>query len=1573
MERHQQKGEKDIKKENRDSRFKAYCACTLLDSKFRQVAVVLVGLMVFLLSFSVSQAQAQSSYIIVHAVNPEGIEIASIEGVDPYCVEIYDGDTLIGHGISKEEDCNKPIAISPGTHTIKVKFNGMTKEQTVDLNSGETKMLVFTFSREIFDLTSYIYDCDLSSYISGSWNSATDEIWDIDQHPYTEWETNVRFCEPVSCGRYGTYEGKAKLQFSLVGVNYNWYAYAWYNMHAYCGEEDGCDCPPETPYWHADTFADSGTYSIPSQHEGFDYWYLQPDTITGDVEFYVGGNLLASKDTYLIPAVDDSSLRIVIGENFHVWGGAPATREDGGSGTFDVYMSSVPYDVTGTGIRCEEVQLPVASFTYSPENPEVGEEITFDASSSYDPDGTIVKHEWDFGDGNSAEGEVVTHAYSEAGEYTVTLTVTDNDGLTDSTQKKINVGAGVVIKSVTSKHTGKGRFAYFLDGVDFNETFKVEVDWGGHPPGITRFITPKGTYEEISGERTFNMGTDFGPNSRLAVEAVSADETKSEKVYANCLVMKNPDITWDFTSYDIGDNFYYKTNIELGMPLIDEGVGEGVIPEDIPYFGQNAFKFETLLSYEATITSGGTGKMELSSDALNISEGKMAGFSFGLTPKFRLEGNYQPDEQDWDWDGYLGIEGKVRIGKTWPFIFMAGPVPIPLFLKASFKLSADAMLGITDWTELGPALNGKFGLDPYVRGSAGVGVDSLISASAFVGGGANMELQWPEEPTLEELSIHLNGGFEIYALLWHMEYEALRWDWELLEEAVKRASFPLLDEPKAWMPYPRNYLFRPNYNRFKGGSWGEAEKALLKDRAVARITEVAENIFPYAEPNIQARGGHLYLAWLYDNPERTDLNRTEVVFSRWDGEAWTEPVEIADDGTADFAPEILVFEDGRAMLSWADEARVLPETATFIDSLAGLEISVAQYDPINKHWSNEIQLTSNNYLDHSPHIKGVPNNVFLTWIRNTANDPRGGREKPNEIMYAAWNGNNWTAPQLIATVPYSIIKTAFAYNGEQGIFAYAVDMDEDLTTVEDQEIYVIVYENGRWGSPQRLTDNAVCDTAPQVAFDNNGHSILTWLCGDELVYAIDLNIKGVITTPGFSSAVACFRMAVGDDGRIVLIWPDASLNGSDLWAAFYDPIFQKWGTHQQITFDEDTERQLSVTMYEDAVVAAYEKVEMIPESVTITLVNGKLRTYQIPKPGETDLTVFWYIIGGDLAVEEGSIEISPPNPVIGETATIMAEIMNKGEVVASGFEVGFYQGNPAEGGVLIGTARVDGALVPGETVAVSIDWTVPQVSLPVDIYVVVDPNHTVEDRNRTNNIASTQFIKPDLAAVAVDWGKIGPDKRYVTVEVENKGALTSAPCVVTFRVDSPEGEIIGTKDLGEVAAGGSVDVTLEWDISEWNFRSNYITVYAILDEAGVVNDFDRENNKIAVLVEVIKTIQPDIKANGSGGPITLNQSDTLTITVSLNNNGITDNADWWLAADTPFGLYFYTFSGWVLYTEPAYQHALFYLPTYEVFSTPVSGLPAGTYTLYFGVDTVMDGDITWDSAYYDTVEVTVTD
>ncbi|MHC1571345.1 MAG: PKD domain-containing protein [Methanosarcinales archaeon] len=61
-----------------------------------------------------------------------------------------------------------------------------------------------------------------------------------------------------------------------------------------------------------------------------------------------------------------------------------------------------------------------------------GSSIAFDGSASYDPDGSIVSYEWEFGDGTTDSGVSPTHTYLHDGTYTVTMTVIDDDGALDS-------------------------------------------------------------------------------------------------------------------------------------------------------------------------------------------------------------------------------------------------------------------------------------------------------------------------------------------------------------------------------------------------------------------------------------------------------------------------------------------------------------------------------------------------------------------------------------------------------------------------------------------------------------------------------------------------------------------------------------------------------------------------------------------------------------------------------------------------------------------------------------------------------------------------------------------------------------------------------------------------------------------------------------------------------------------------------------------------------------------------------------------------------------------------------------
>ena len=85
-------------------------------------------------------------------------------------------------------------------------------------------------------------------------------------------------------------------------------------------------------------------------------------------------------------------------------------------------------------------QPPTASFTFSPPNPDPGENVTFNAAASSDPDGTITAYSWSFGDGTTGTGMPITKAYTLAGVYVVTLTVTDNLGATGTTTRTIQVG-----------------------------------------------------------------------------------------------------------------------------------------------------------------------------------------------------------------------------------------------------------------------------------------------------------------------------------------------------------------------------------------------------------------------------------------------------------------------------------------------------------------------------------------------------------------------------------------------------------------------------------------------------------------------------------------------------------------------------------------------------------------------------------------------------------------------------------------------------------------------------------------------------------------------------------------------------------------------------------------------------------------------------------------------------------------------------------------------------------------------------------------------------------------------------
>jgi PKD repeat protein len=82
---------------------------------------------------------------------------------------------------------------------------------------------------------------------------------------------------------------------------------------------------------------------------------------------------------------------------------------------------------------------PQARFTTSASHVKPGDQVTFDAGASTDPDGTIRSYGWDFGDRTTANGSVVQHAYGQSGQFIVVLTVVDDKGASASATASIEV------------------------------------------------------------------------------------------------------------------------------------------------------------------------------------------------------------------------------------------------------------------------------------------------------------------------------------------------------------------------------------------------------------------------------------------------------------------------------------------------------------------------------------------------------------------------------------------------------------------------------------------------------------------------------------------------------------------------------------------------------------------------------------------------------------------------------------------------------------------------------------------------------------------------------------------------------------------------------------------------------------------------------------------------------------------------------------------------------------------------------------------------------------------------------
>ena len=217
----------------------------------------------------------------------------------------------------------------------------------------------------------------------------------------------------------------------------------------------------------------------------------------------------------------------------------------------------------------------------------------------------------------------------------------------------------------------------------------------------------------------------------------------------------------------------------------------------------------------------------------------------------------------------------------------------------------------------------------------------------------------------------------------------------------------------------------------------------------------------------------------------------------------------------------------------------------------------------------------------------------------------------------------WSTPQLIANIPYPLLKYNTIYNGQTGHVVLSMDTDGDLTTIEDHELFQTTFNNGTWSPLTRLTTDTVSDDNPQLAIAPNG-ILLTWFKGAEIssVVNFDFNTRTVLKKDdtGYSSNLADFKLATSPTGKLAALWAEPSVeNSSDVYALFYDSTTNQWGNSKQLTFDPQTERRIAATFVGNDVIALYNRGQ-VGNSATTTS-NGN-----VPVASNTDLYMLKYSV-----------------------------------------------------------------------------------------------------------------------------------------------------------------------------------------------------------------------------------------------------------------------------------------------------------------------------------------------------------
>lgn len=582
---------------------------------------------------------------------------------------------------------------------------------------------------------------------------------------------------------------------------------------------------------------------------------------------------------------------------------------------------------------------------------------------------------------------------------------------------------------------------------------------------------------------------------------------------------------------------------------------------------------------------------------------------------------------------------------------------------------------------------------------------------------------------------------------------------------------------------PRNYLMEGSY-------WAPVEleridttsKKVMVSKALTvglvaldSITErtiqlMKTNIYPYSDVNLVENGNDLWMIWTDDNPERSDINRSQMHYSVLSEGTWSAPSMLNNDGTADFRPVAAEAGDG-ILIAWQNFKRVLTDDdISFENIVKHSEISVSNGIYSKTGEFNTITLSDDELYDHSPCIAALnENNGLLVWTKSKglglATDDAGS----DQLVYSVWNGSTWSVAETVQSNLSNIINSSLYAGNGQYLLLYSLDEDGDLSTANDWEIYARIFDiaTNSWGEAVRITNNEVSDSYAKAVFCENDWFI-TWNQNEQFVYQYGLSGK-TETSDALSQVSSNYSLTArkGEEPLVALVFPktDEDLNRR-LATVFFDVENNVWGNEVYLTDDDlGYVKSISPTFTSDKKLnTAFTTAEIITEVRD----NEEYNT-----PGDkVDLNLVTYTPKRDLEISEtDGIELSTKIPFPGTAVKIYSTISNKGDFAEHATLI-IYDGAP-ESKVKIGEITTKNPIPAHSDVTLEVEWVLEDTTrTSYNLHAVVIPDEGITETDSNNNSSSLEVYLSDISVEEINWNGMTGNDYLVSPLLSNTGTTT---------------------------------------------------------------------------------------------------------------------------------------------------------------------------------------------------------